>query len=107
MLLMLSLVLVLVLVLLLPVLMLLLVAAVTDADAELVKGAVLQCCFFGVEVVRAVLVMLELCAATCANLIAVFLLVEVGVLVVAWCHLFEGAMVLCWLLLVPILLVPV
>ena len=82
MLLMLSLVLVLVLVLLLPVLMLLLVAAVTDADAELVKGAVLQCCFFGVEVVRAVLVMLELCAATSANLIEVLLLVEVGVLVV-------------------------
>ena len=44
-----------------------------------------RCCgafIFAVEVVRAVLVMLELCAATCANLIAVFLLVEVGVLVV-------------------------
>ena len=77
MLLMLSLVLVLVLVLLL-----FLDAAVTDADAELVKGAVLWCCFFGVEVVRAVLVMLELCAATSANLSEVFLLVEVGVLVV-------------------------
>ena len=72
----------LVLVLLLPVLMLFLVAAVTDADAELVKGTVLCCCFFGVEVVRPVLVMVELCAATCANLIDVFLLVEVGVLVV-------------------------
>ena len=77
MLLMLSLVLVLVLVLLL-----FLDAAVTDADAELVKGTVLCCCFFGVEVVRPVLVMVELCAATCANLIDVFLLVEVGVLVV-------------------------
>ena len=77
MLLMLSLVLVLVLVLLL-----FLDAAVTDADAELVKGAVLWCCLFGVEVVRAVLVMLELCAATSANLSEVFLLVEVGVLVV-------------------------
>ena len=79
MLLMLSLVLVSVL---LTVLMLFLVAAVTDADAELVKGAVLWCCFFGVEVVRPVLVMLELCAATSANLIEVFLLVEAGVLVV-------------------------
>ena len=79
MLLMLSLVLVSVL---LTVLMLFLVAAVTDADAELVKGAVLWCCFFGVEVVRAVLAMLELCAATSANLIEVFLLVEAGVLVV-------------------------
>ena len=77
MLLMLSLVLVLVLVLLL-----FLDAAVTDADAELVKGAVLWCCFFGVEVVRAVLAMLELCAATSDNLSEVFLLVEVGVLVV-------------------------
>ena len=70
------------LVLLLPVLMLFLVAALTDADAELVKGPVLWYCFFGVEVVRAVLVMLELCAATSANLIEVLLLVEVGVLVV-------------------------
>ena len=78
MLLMLSLVLV--LVLSLPVLMLFLVAAVTDADAELVEGAVLWCSFFGVEVVRAVLVMLELFAATSANLIEVFLLVEVWVL---------------------------
>ena len=44
-----------------------------------------RCCgalIFGVEVVRAVLVMLELCAATSANLSEVFLLVEVGVLVV-------------------------
>ena len=48
-----------------------------------------RCCgafIFGVEVVRPVLVMLELCAAatssTSANLSEVFLLVEVGVLVV-------------------------
>ena len=44
-----------------------------------------RCCsafIFGVEVVRPVLAMLELCAATCANLIDVFLMVEVGVLVV-------------------------
>ena len=79
MLLMLSLVLVLVLVLLL---MLFLIAAVTDADAELVNGAVLWCCFFGVEVVRPVLAMVELCAASSANLSEVLLLVEVGVLVV-------------------------
>ena len=42
-----------------------------------------RCCgafIFGVEVVRAVLVMLELFAATSANLIEVFLLVEVWVL---------------------------
>ena len=46
-----------------------------------------RCCgafIFNVEVVnvRAVLVMLELCAATSDNLSEVFLLVEVGVLVV-------------------------
>ena len=57
------------------------VTLVSD-DTELVKGTVLCCCFFGVEVVRPVLVMVELCAATCANLIDVFLMVEVGVLVV-------------------------
>ena len=44
-----------------------------------------RCCgafIFGVEVVRPVLAMLELCAATSDNLSEVFLVVEVGVLVV-------------------------